>query len=501
MNESKLAVVVYTDGGARPNPGHAGWGAHGYVYSREGMQKSLTKTKNNIITANGYKKIAPEPEDEPEIPIDLLHYIDFFGAMDGEATNNAAEVTAILKVLQHFSNESALIKIIIFTDSDYARKGVLVGIPIWKKKDWKKSDGAFISNINEWKKIAELLEYYAMKDINIEIHWVKGHSENYGNHLADLLATIGICYSKEQLYQSIFTTTPAKNYSKVVIERHPFISHRRLYFNSGKEGHLPGEYFLADPGHLDAAIGRRLPDASYSLIRLRKPDDIIEILINRQCTLAQITNAIILLRIDKIYQPDIYKYIVEYGGYVAIKESKNSLGLNFIDGTQLTIEQNPPGLCLRAVEHSAMLNELLNCYIANKINTQPPDAVSFLKEYHDVTSFFYDEIEIINNKKIKETKVVLKSEFGTASKEVIINLTIKDNNSPCNIAIHLLFGIDLLSRNAMKKIEDRDPKIHIITWKESLSSYKYCTIIEVNDAIGIWSNFFSSQVFKKDKPK
>ena len=31
---NKYGVVIYSDGGARPNPGYGGWGIHGYLYKK-----------------------------------------------------------------------------------------------------------------------------------------------------------------------------------------------------------------------------------------------------------------------------------------------------------------------------------------------------------------------------------------------------------------------------------------------------------------------------------
>ena len=47
-------IIYYTDGGVRPtNPGHAGYGFHGYTYKVEELKKG-TGCPNYNLTANGY---------------------------------------------------------------------------------------------------------------------------------------------------------------------------------------------------------------------------------------------------------------------------------------------------------------------------------------------------------------------------------------------------------------------------------------------------------------
>ena len=52
-NEQFLrGAVVYSDGGARPNPGRMGWGAHGYIFETRKPTKGHGLDKH-ILTAKG----------------------------------------------------------------------------------------------------------------------------------------------------------------------------------------------------------------------------------------------------------------------------------------------------------------------------------------------------------------------------------------------------------------------------------------------------------------
>jgi hypothetical protein len=46
-------MVIYCDGGARPNPGNIGWGNHGFIYSTQEPKKG-SGNLTHILTASGY---------------------------------------------------------------------------------------------------------------------------------------------------------------------------------------------------------------------------------------------------------------------------------------------------------------------------------------------------------------------------------------------------------------------------------------------------------------
>ena len=49
----KWAAVAYTDGGTRPNPGHMGFGIHGYLFENKPVDKPHV-VRNNIGDSNSY---------------------------------------------------------------------------------------------------------------------------------------------------------------------------------------------------------------------------------------------------------------------------------------------------------------------------------------------------------------------------------------------------------------------------------------------------------------
>ena len=139
-----MITKIYIDGACVGNPGPGGWAA--------------------IILLENKKK-------------------EIFGG-EKSTTNNRMELTAAIKALEYFvelkKKESSLK---IFTDSNYVKDGITIWIHKWKKNNWKTSDKKDVKNIDLWKKLKELT-----KNEKIEWNWIKGHSGDPYNELADKLA-------------------------------------------------------------------------------------------------------------------------------------------------------------------------------------------------------------------------------------------------------------------------------------------------------------------------
>jgi ribonuclease HI len=137
-------VEIFTDGACRGNPGPGGWGA--------------------ILRFNEVEK-------------------ELFGG-EAATTNNRMELTAVIRALEALKQPS---KVRVYTDSQYAQKGIKEWIHGWKRNGWKTSDKKDVKNKDLWIELDEL-----RKKHDIEWHWVKGHAGHPENERADGLANKGI---------------------------------------------------------------------------------------------------------------------------------------------------------------------------------------------------------------------------------------------------------------------------------------------------------------------
>tara|TARA_Y100001970_G_C13505500_1_gene495773 strand:+ start:86 stop:532 length:447 start_codon:yes stop_codon:yes gene_type:complete len=142
-----MEIKIYTDGACIGNPGPGGWAA--------------------IIITNNKK-------------------LELFGG-EKLTTNNRMELTAAIKALEHCKvqeqKQLTLKQIRIYTDSTYLKDGITIWINKWEKNNWKTTDKKNVKNVDLWKKLKELV-----KTNQIEWNWVKGHSEDPLNEMADKLA-------------------------------------------------------------------------------------------------------------------------------------------------------------------------------------------------------------------------------------------------------------------------------------------------------------------------
>ena len=134
-------IVIYSDGGCRGNPGIGGWGV-------------------------------------------WLRYKDHDKKLKGSelnTTNNKMELTASIRALQALKSND--ITVDLYTDSKYVIQGINEWIDAWKAKDWKTTNKKPVKNVDLWKQLDTLNQKFS-----VDWYWVKGHSDDPGNDMADRLA-------------------------------------------------------------------------------------------------------------------------------------------------------------------------------------------------------------------------------------------------------------------------------------------------------------------------
>jgi ribonuclease HI len=140
-----MEYIIYTDGACSGNPGPGGWGA---------VILDQKKKQDNI---SGKEKIT---------------------------TNNRMELMAPIMALKKIKSSA---EVTIYTDSTYVKNGITEWIKKWEKNGWKSASKKAVKNKDLWIKLDNLC-----KDNKVIWKWVKGHSTNKYNNLADELATQAI---------------------------------------------------------------------------------------------------------------------------------------------------------------------------------------------------------------------------------------------------------------------------------------------------------------------
>lgn len=141
---ARKAVIAYTDGACRGNPGPGGWGA-------------------------------------------LLRWNDQVKELCGgesRTTNNRMELTAAIAALEALRQPCA---VTLHTDSVYVMQGLTQWLPGWKARGWRTAERKPVKNQDLWQRLDAAAARHA-----VDWRWVKGHSGDAGNEAADRLANRGL---------------------------------------------------------------------------------------------------------------------------------------------------------------------------------------------------------------------------------------------------------------------------------------------------------------------
>ncbi len=135
------SVVIYTDGGCRPNPGVGAWAA--------------------VLVFNGTEK-------------------ELVGG-EMESTNNRMELLAAINSLEALKRPCS---VEFHTDSQYVKNGISKWIHNWKKNGWKSAGKEPVKNVDLWQRLDK-----AIKRHDINWKWVKGHAGDEYNERCDVLCS------------------------------------------------------------------------------------------------------------------------------------------------------------------------------------------------------------------------------------------------------------------------------------------------------------------------
>lgn len=137
-------VEVFCDGACRGNPGPGGWGA--------------------LLRSGSHER-------------------HLCGA-EPHTTNNRMELTGAIEALRALHRPC---HVILWTDSEYVKKGMTEWLAGWKARGWKNSARQPVKNADLW----QVLEHESSRH-RMDWRWIKGHAGHEGNELADQLANRAI---------------------------------------------------------------------------------------------------------------------------------------------------------------------------------------------------------------------------------------------------------------------------------------------------------------------
>jgi hypothetical protein len=112
----------------------------------------------------------------------------------------------------------------------------------------------------------------------------------------------------------------------------------------------------------------------------------------------------------------------------------------------------------------------------------------------DLTPILYETV-VKTSKKETTALTVLKDTYHVGFAALDVQANYKPDAATGELyqeALRLTLGIDMLDRNGLRRLEKLNPKISLITWMESELAFRHATVIQVDDAIGIWAGMYSN---------
>eukprot|EP01139_Manchomonas_bermudensis_P002291 Amastigsp_a4248_16.p1 type:complete len:231 gc:universal Amastigsp_a4248_16:107-799(+) len=106
--------------------------------------------------------------------------------LDGPATNNRAELMAVVRAIQ--AVPASVAKLHIHLDSSYVRQGITAWIQKWRRNNWRTVDGEPVKNQDLWQTLDAVVN---ARRSGIAFHYIEAHAGHEGNEGADALAKAG----------------------------------------------------------------------------------------------------------------------------------------------------------------------------------------------------------------------------------------------------------------------------------------------------------------------
>lgn len=546
MNETNkaLGMVLYTDGGCRPNPGYGGWGIHGYMFELSKSPKGIGHT-THTATAWGYEN-KTESKDRKNLeklstqmlndlskeqiekfneqvksrnsPVDIdehlkknkneqvkdivkcihrrdrvnaTYFIDSFGTIEGcNTTNNSAEIIAMTKAI-NLAIEHNVDVLVIRSDSQLVINGITSWINGWIDNNWMTKSQKPVENKDLWQELNMVKDLYELTGGHLHIEWVRGHGDDIGNISADWLATVAVfaAQKKKQITQTNLTPASSEYWSSSSSQCHPMLNHKYMYFVADGVKQGVKTYYIGNQGKEVDLIAKKTSEAGYAVVQIDEGVECVDFVIEHQHGLNNELISMYLIDLDALYGPG-FKYTNLYREDFLYKPLDHRYDVRSVDGSPIIRELRPPVIAMRAIDAMIKYSMVLDDYL-NKKGTNPIST--------DITSLFYETIiHPQTAKKPQRIETKFSSEHPTGLSHVKAMVNVRGVKEP--IEITLTCGIDIPDRNKLKRLENLNPKVNVITWGADALSFQYATVIEADGCRGIWVGPFSN-VRVLEKPR
>lgn len=472
-----LCAVLYTDGGCRPSRGIGGWGVHGYFY-RDTPAKVGAGAPHQP-TAVGYKAGL---KGKPDITV--LEYVDAFGSLIPESTNQVAELVAATIAFRVLTEKNVR-KAHLLMDSKYVLNGLKGGLEKWENAGWCISDGSPLANCEYWQALQAARKTYLDTGAELTIDWVEGHAGDLGNESADRLATRGIYAGRNRHALEEILYTPAAGYWSTKVERNRMFSHVNWYFATQPSNEQRAEdgrhvYYIGDPREADELTGKMISNATFAVLHLKEPDPALDRIRQIASEMGRGTyQGPMLAKLDKVFSAANYEEIIGYGHQILGRDVGRQRVLSSSEDL-LAYELRPARLAFHAIEMLESMDAMLREY-----HTRP---VTSRCVYTEITDNLY-ELSTVKDKTTCKLLPTITS--ATRTVEVMASARVTAERMVTQ-KLKLTLGQDLPDRNTLAALAHSSTKVFVVTSPASPVAFRYAVVIESDGNSGIWAGPYSN---------
>ncbi|MDC0366893.1 ribonuclease H family protein [bacterium] len=178
--QTPQTIVVYTDGACEKN-------------GQEGAKAGIGVFFGPNDSRNVSRPLAGEVQTNQRA--ELAAFLDALTILLAEVIKSAPQKKAAGTAFAILSGKAqpTEFELNIYSDSTYCVKGWNEWLQGWVARKWKTSKKEPVSNQDLWKPVLLLkTEFSKLQHVHLDVKWVKGHADTYGNEEADKLAKAGV---------------------------------------------------------------------------------------------------------------------------------------------------------------------------------------------------------------------------------------------------------------------------------------------------------------------
>ena len=486
-NPANLGMVAYADGSFRR--GLAGWGVHAYVYTAGALDHA--RGEKQLPTLTGYKEVNISESCK------VLTYVEAYATVEGrKATNNVAELQGVIEAFE-LAKAADVQKLLVYTDSQYVQQNLFRSIPKWVKNDWIKPDGSPVANREYWEQLITVKEDWLSAGRNLDIEWIKGHAGHRGNEAADGLALLGSAYKTEKkliMYDDVVQANKLE-------PSNPLLQRSRLLFDASAAlpesegnyycmyslgrahsyGHKQTDNALDKIAKTDLILGRRLAEATFSILKTRERDQYLEELMeNHRQDHPMAYSQPVILRLDNVLAPNMRKYYMEHGraGFAKLKNIQATVAP---DDTLISKTLSPPKQAYEAVKLCGVMKQQLDDYCNGTIGKSV--------QVIDITKDLYAIHQEGKKKPVNKLHATITNNTPLIEIPAMVN--------GVEIKLKLVLGLDIPVRNTLARIAESEPKVSVLVVASGPLCYSFTTIVDTSEGILIYNCPYTQFILKQ----